>query len=90
MAGQVTIINTVQNYYIDAFEKYAASAVAGGALFRSIVGGLVPLAAPGLFDSIGYGWGISVFAFISVLLAPAPVLFFKYGEGIREKFTIHL
>jgi len=84
------IMNTVQNYYIDAFEKYAASAVAGGALFRSIVGGLVPLAAPGLFDNLGYGWGVSVFGFISVALAPAPLFFYKYGEAIRERFTVVL
>ena len=84
------VLNTVQNYYIDAFEKYAASAVAGGALFRSIVGGIVPLAAPGLFQSLGYGWGISVFAFISVFLAPAPLIFYRYGEDIRNKFNVDL
>lgn len=84
------IMNTVQNYYIDAFEKYAASAIAGGALFRSILGGVVPLAAPNLFKELGYGWGISVFAFISVLLAPVPLLFFKYGEKIRNRFDVDI
>jgi hypothetical protein len=84
------VLNTVQNYYIDAFEKYAASAIAGGALFRSIVGGIVPLAAPGLFDKLGYGWGVSIFAFIGVLLAPAPLIFYRYGETIRNKFHIEL
>ena len=69
------ILNTVQNYYIDSFEKYAASAIAGGALFRSIFGGVVPLLAPGLFRKLGYGWGISVFAFVALLLAPAPLVF---------------
>ncbi|KAH9838117.1 Major Facilitator Superfamily [Teratosphaeria destructans] len=29
--GQVMILNTTQNYYIDSFEKYAASAIAAGA-----------------------------------------------------------
>ncbi|EKG22014.1 Major facilitator superfamily [Macrophomina phaseolina MS6] len=88
--GQVMIINSVQNYYIDAFEKYAASAIAAGAVFRSVVGGVVPLFAPALFKSVGYGWGISIFGFISLLLAPAPVIFFHYGERIRESFAIEL
>lgn len=88
--GQVMVLNTVQNYYIDAFERYAASAIAGGALFRSIVGGVVPLVAPSLFHKLGYGWGISVFGFISLLLAPAPLVFYKYGERIREKFVVDL
>lgn len=88
--GQVMILNCTQNYYIDSFETYAASAIAAGAVFRSLVGGLVPLVAPQLFDKLGYGWGISVFGFISLVLAPAPILFFVYGEGIREKFKVKL
>lgn len=84
------ILNTVQNYYIDSFEKYAASAIAAGALFRSIFGGVVPLLAPGLFDKLGYGWGISIFGFLSVLLAPAPILFWTFGERIRERFIVDL
>lgn len=84
------ILNTTQNYYIDAFERYAASAIAGGALFRSLFGGIVPLAAPSLFDELGYGWGISVFGFVSLLLAPAPLVFYRYGRTIREKFTVNL
>jgi hypothetical protein len=88
--GQVMILNTVQNYYIDSFEKYAASAIAAGTVFRSIVGGVVPLFSPKLFDKVGYGWGISVFALIAVALAPAPVIFYRYGPWIREKFHVDL
>jgi len=88
--GQVMILNTVQNYYIDSFEKYAASAIAAGAVFRSLVGGVVPLLAPPMFDKIGYGWGISVFGFLSLAIAPAPILFFYFGQRIRERFQIEL
>jgi multidrug resistance protein len=88
--GQVVIFNSTQNYYIDAFEKYAASAIAAGALFRSIIGGVVPLFTPAIFDKFGVGWGMSIFAFVSVLLAPSPLLFFYFGEGLRERFAIDL
>ncbi|KAF2132763.1 MFS general substrate transporter [Dothidotthia symphoricarpi CBS 119687] len=88
--GQVMILNTTQNYYIDSFEKYAASAIAAGTVFRSLVGGVIPLLMPALFDNVGYGWGISTFAFVSLILAPAPMLFFMYGERIRERFMIEL
>ncbi|KAK0654434.1 Efflux pump rdc3 [Lasiodiplodia hormozganensis] len=88
--GQVMIINCTQNYYIDAFEKYAASAIAAGAVFRSVVGGVVPLFAPSLFKSIGYGWGISVFGLLSLLLGPAPLVFYRFGERIRESFAVEL
>jgi len=88
--GQVMIMNTCQNYYIDSFEKYAASAIAAGAVFRSVLGGVVPLFAPAIFDKLGYGWGISVFAFLSVLISPAPIVFYFYGAKIRERFWIDL
>jgi hypothetical protein len=88
--GQVAIFNTVQNYYIDSFEKYAASAIAAGALFRSVIGGVVPLLTPVLLENMGVGWGMSVFVFLSVLLAPSPLLFYYYGEWLRERFAIEL
>ena len=88
--GQVVIINSVQNYYIDSFEQYAASAIAAGSVFRSLVGGIIPLLAPGLFKMLGYGWGISIFGFVAVLLAPAPIVFFIFGERIRKQFTVKL
>lgn len=88
--GQVMILNCTQNYYIDSFESYAASAIAAGTVFRSLVGGIVPLVAPGLFDRLGYGWGISVFGFVSLALAPAPVLFYVFGEKIRERIVVKL
>ena len=84
------ILNTVQNYYIDSFEKYAASAIAAGAVFRSIFGGIIPLLAPGLFDDLGYGWGVSVFAFLSLAIAPAPIVFYYYGGWVRERFAVEL
>lgn len=88
--GQITIFNTVQNYYIDSFSKYAASAIASGAVFRSIVGGLMPLATPSLLEKVGYGWGFSMFGFLNLALSPFPLLFYYYGEKIRVRFAIEL
>lgn len=75
---------------IDSFEKYSASAIAGGAVFRSLVGGVVPLFASSIFDKLGYGWGISVFGLFALVIAPAPVAFYYYGQWVREKFWIDL
>ncbi|XP_014560036.1 hypothetical protein COCVIDRAFT_90080 [Bipolaris victoriae FI3] len=88
--GQVMILNSTQNYFIDSFEKYAASAIAAGTVFRSVVGGIVPILAPALFKKLGYGWGISTFAFVSLLLAPAPILFYIFGERLRDRFPVSL
>jgi hypothetical protein len=53
--GQVAIFNSTQNYYIDAFEKYAASAIAAGELFWSVIGGVMPLFRPSLINNVGVG-----------------------------------
>lgn len=88
--GQVAIFNTVQNYYIDAFAQYSASAIAAGAVFRSIIGGVVPLLARPLFEKLGYGWGWTVFGILTLVLSPSPLLFMRYGEMLRKKFAIEL
>lgn len=88
--GQVMILNTTQNYYIDSFEKYAASAIAAGAVFRSLFGGLIPLLAPTMFEKLGYGWGGSIFGFMAVAISPAPLFFFYYGERIRKRYEMEL
>lgn len=88
-AGQVAIFNCSQNYYLDAFESYAASALAAGAFLRSLMGGIIPLFVPRMFEDIGYGWGMSVFGILSVLLMPAPLLFYYYGEMLRKKFAFN-
>jgi hypothetical protein len=40
--------------------------------------------------SFGVGWGMSVFAFVGLAMAPSPLLFYYFGERLREKFTIDL
>lgn len=88
--GQITIFNTVQNYYIDSFAQYAASAIAAGSLFRAILGGTLPLVAPKIFEHTGFGWGFSVFAFLNLALSPFPLLFYYYGKKVRERYAIEL
>lgn len=87
--GQVCVFNSTQNYYIDAFERYAASAIAAGALFRSLFGGVVPLFAGGLFELLGPGWGMSIFGFVALAIAPSP-LFCYFGERVRKRFEVDL
>lgn len=74
----------MQNYYIYAFEKYAASAITAGALFRSFIGCVVLLLTPLLLDKIGVAWGMSVLGFISVALVGAePVVVSLLWWGIE-------
>ncbi|KAK3677906.1 hypothetical protein LTR78_002001 [Recurvomyces mirabilis] len=77
---------SIQTYIIDSYTKYAASAVAAITTLRSLAGFGFPLFAPYLYNSLGYGWGNSVLAFVALAIGiPAPWFFWRYGERLRMK-----
>ncbi|KAH8695023.1 major facilitator superfamily domain-containing protein [Talaromyces proteolyticus] len=75
----------IQVYLVDAYTRYAASALASAVVLRSLAGFGFPLFAPYMFKALNYGWGNSLMAFISIGIGfPAPVLLWKYGEKLRK------
>ncbi|KAJ5287196.1 MFS multidrug transporter [Penicillium angulare] len=88
--GLMGVYLPVQTYVIDCYPAYAASANATLTTVRSLVGALIPLAGPKLFDSLGLGWGNSLLGFIALAFVPVPILFTRYGQRIREKFPVDL
>lgn len=79
-----------QTYLVDAFTVYAASVTAALTVFRSILGALLPLAGNSMYDALGLGWGTSVLAFIAVAFIPMPLIFWTYGQRIRESKIFHV
>ena len=71
-------------YVLDAYAEYTASAAAAAQLLRSITGFAFPIFAPQMYQTLGYGWGNSVLAFLFLALGvPAPLLLWKYGAKLR-------
>jgi MFS family permease len=77
-----------QSYLIDAFPKYAASAVAAITIVRSAFGAFIPMAGLPLYDALGLGWGNTVLGVISLLTIPIPFLFYKYGKKMRAAHPV--
>lgn len=75
-------------YMIDAYTTYAASAIAAGNILRSLTAALLPLAGVPMYDRLGYGWGNTLLAFISLGLAGMFILFRRYGEYLRKRFSV--
>jgi MFS family permease len=83
-AGTMICLNGMQTYIIETYMKYAASAMAASAILRSLCGFSFPLFAPYLYNALGYGWGTSVLAFISIAIGwTAPFIFWFYGPKLR-------
>lgn len=80
----------IQTYMVDAFQQYAASAMAGMTCVRMLFGALLPLAGPSMYASLGLGWGNTLLGLVAVGMIPAPALIFKYGTQLRKKFTLQL
>ncbi|KAL4864419.1 hypothetical protein BDV12DRAFT_176186 [Aspergillus spectabilis] len=80
----------IQTYVIDCYPRYAASANASLTATRSLLGALLPLAGPKMFESLGLGWGNSLLGFLALAFVPIPIIFTRYGKVIREKWPVNL
>lgn len=81
--GSIIIFTCIQTYLIDAFEEYAASVIGANTVLRGTAGALIPLGGLGLYDTLGWGWGNTLLAFVALAFAPAPWIFGAYGARIR-------
>lgn len=74
-----------QLYLVDLFgSEAAASALGANILLRSLSGTFLPLAGPHMYQTLNYGWGNTLLGFLAMLFIPAPLLFYKYGERLRQ------
>ena len=71
------------NYLTDAYEIFAASAMAAASTCRSLFGALLPLAARPMYETLGVAWASSLLGFLSLGMAIIPFAFIKYGDRIR-------
>ncbi|GAB1204640.1 hypothetical protein APSETT445_003302 [Aspergillus pseudonomiae] len=86
--GNIVAMQCIQTYIVDAYTRFAASAMAAGSFLRSIAGFAFPLFAPYMYQALHYGWGNSLLAFISIAIGiPAPIFLWKYGETMRKMST---
>ena len=78
------------NYLTDAYEIFAASAMAAVSTCRSLFGALSALAARLMYKTLGMAWASSLLGFLS--LGIIPFAFIKYGDRTRanSKFCQYL
>lgn len=75
-----------QAYIIDSYPEHASSATAASQLLRSLLAFTFPLFAPAMYQALGYGWGNSLLALITLVSAvPAPMLLWWLGPRLRAR-----
>lgn len=85
--GMVLCYYSVNNYIIDSYQKYAASALAAKVFMRSGGGAAFPLFIVQMYNGLGMQWASWLLAFVSLAMVLIPIGFYKYGEAMRQKFS---
>lgn len=85
--GMVLCYYSVNNYIIDSYSKYAASALAAKVFLRSGGGAAFPLFTTQMYDRLGLLWASFLLAFIGVAMFFIPFAFYFYGGKLRARFA---
>lgn len=83
--GFLMLYNAANNYIVDSYQHYAASALAAKTCVRSFWGAAVPLFTIQMYHRLGYEWAGTLMAFIALACCGIPYLFFFLGARIRQK-----
>ncbi|KAE8373502.1 major facilitator superfamily domain-containing protein [Aspergillus bertholletiae] len=83
-AGLIMIFSGVFTFLVDAYPLYAASALAANSFSRSMFAAAFPLFGQAMFQNLGYQWAGFLLAMVTLLLAPFPYIFYKWGARIRQ------
>lgn len=83
--GYLCLFMALLNYLVDAYEVFAASAMAAASLSRSSFGAVLPFATRPMYRSLGVAWATSLLGFLAVALCVVPFAFLKWGGSMRER-----
>lgn len=84
-AGNAAVFIYASNYLVHSYDIYAASALAGNAVLRSVMGATLPLAGPSMYRTLGPHWAGTLLGLLEVICIPIPFIFYRYGGKIRQK-----
>jgi hypothetical protein len=83
--GKLMIHLTGSMYFLDAYGPTAgASSLSANRLTGYATGGAFPFFTAQMYHGLGIGWASSLLGFVSLVLAPLPLVFFKWGPHIRR------
>ncbi|KAF7180038.1 hypothetical protein CNMCM7691_009204 [Aspergillus felis] len=83
-AGNACVFVYASNYLARSYGLYAASALAGNMVLRSIMGACLPLAGPSLYAALGLDWAGTLLGILEAVCISIPVVFYFYGDRIRR------
>ncbi|KAK3900105.1 major facilitator superfamily domain-containing protein [Staphylotrichum tortipilum] len=85
--GAVTIAIYVSSYeYItDSYGEHSAMALSSITFMRYMIAGAMVMASRPMYSGLGVHWTMTLLGCIAVILAPAPLVFWKLGPKLRKR-----
>ena len=87
MGNSATFIYA-SNYLTHSYGIYAASAMAGNTVVRSLMGGTLPVAGAAMYRALSAHWAGTLLGLLEVAIIPIPFVFYFYGARIRKQSTL--
>ncbi|KAK3385673.1 major facilitator superfamily domain-containing protein [Podospora didyma] len=81
----IAIYVSSYEYIVDSYGDHSALALSSITMLRYIISGGMVMATRPLYTGLGVHWTMTLLGCIAVLLAPAPLIFWKVGPNLREK-----
>lgn len=83
--GIEIVVIAIADYVVDAYSRYAGSAVAAVVLGENVFAAFLPLAATSMYTNLGFQWASTLLAFLALLLSFVPVIIIPFGSRIRAR-----
>lgn len=77
--------SAVISYIVEAYPKFAASAVGANVFVRCTMSAAFPLFGRQMFYGMGFHWATTLLALVAVLFMPSSFLLYRYGKTIRKR-----
>lgn len=87
-AGNTGVFIYACNFLTHSYGMYAASALAGNSVIRSILGGVMPIVGEYLYAGVGPNWAGTLLGLLEVVIIPIPFVFYRYGHKIRRRSAL--
>lgn len=84
-SGMLLTFSGIFTFLVDAYPLYAASALAANSFARSSFAAAFPLFGDQMYDKLGDQWASTLLAMLTLVMAPFPYLFFRFGKRIRGR-----
>lgn len=84
-AGINIVVLAIADYVLDAYSKYAGSAVAALVLGEDIFAAFLPLATQSMYKNLGFRWASSVLGFLAIAISCASLCLIVWGRQLRAR-----